>query len=182
MAPLVLVKRMKFFPIIQATFWVLSMSFSPYEYYTIIRFLLVPVCATAYMIIFLKMRPFAIDHLKYRLGLSGGKLASSNVPLSLSISAAETSKRRGSRVTKRNPTAALAQQSTRSSFFDSWKLRESAVELIVAEDEEDCNNMEEDELAALIDNNNNNNNNTATNQEDRASNNGGNTVDAFANL
>ena len=132
------------------------------------------------------MRPFAIDHLKYRLGLPGGKLASSNVPLSLSLSAAENSKRRGStRVTKRDPKAAAAQQSTRSSFFESWKLRESALDLMVAEDEEDCNNMEEDELAALIDNsnNNNNNNNTATNQEDRASNNGGNTtVDALANL
>ena len=62
----VLVKRMQFYPITQSVLLIVLLLTNYYFF-----FILVPLSALAYLVLFLKMQPFALDHLKYRLGLGG---------------------------------------------------------------------------------------------------------------
>ena len=68
----VLVKRMRFYPIIQSVILVvLIFSFLLDTYSAVFGCVLIPLSALAYLVLFLKMQPFAFEHLKYRLGLGG---------------------------------------------------------------------------------------------------------------
>lgn len=75
-----LVNRIKFYPIIQSClyFVMFNTSSSSYygtrvffdQYYEIFCSLMIPTCALAYLILFLKMQPNAFDQLKHRIGLA----------------------------------------------------------------------------------------------------------------
>ena len=67
----VLVKRMRFYPIIQSVILVVLTFAFLNEYFALYGCVLIPLSALAYLVLFLKMQPFAFEHLKYRLGLGG---------------------------------------------------------------------------------------------------------------
>jgi hypothetical protein len=65
----VLVKRMRFYPIIQSV--ILAVLIFAFLGFVLYGCVLIPLSALAYLVLFLKMQPFAFEHLKYRLGLGG---------------------------------------------------------------------------------------------------------------
>ena len=122
----VLVKRMRFYPIIQSVILVVlivSFLLDTYSAVFCCVLVLIPLSALAYLVLFLKMQPFAFEHLKYRLGL-GGKPANAFKAQSQNSSA------------KTSNTTSLLSTSIVESQYDT--------------DLVDYDKMEDDELSSIV--------------------------------
>ena len=121
-----LVKRMKYYPLIQCTLLVMMiLAYFDGQFYNEYINMLIPISALSYLVLFLTMQPFALDHLKYRLGLGGKRVS----PVKARSQHDDTTTSAGSTTTK---------QAGLSSSMDA--------DLVVHD------NMEDDELSSIIDN------------------------------
>ena len=136
----VLVKRMKYYPIIQCVllvmmdFAVIGGGAAFFDFFN----MLIPLSALSYLVLFLKMQPLALDHLKYRLGLGGKPVSPAKGPSQHSTTTTKTT----------TSTTTAASGAAKSSTTTS--LSASLVESRYDTDVVDYDNMEDDELSFII--------------------------------